>query len=196
MSEAVIKIPGPDHPIAIEHSPERIIVTLGRKILADSSHALILREADFPPVAYLPQEDVDMAALTASAHTTYCPYKGNCSYFSIPAGGERSIDAVWTYGSPHPAVARICRPTRLLSPTGRRHLFRTLALGAMQAMTQAWPRHPQSPSYGRRRLKPRQNSEQTFLRTCERPEVLAQGLEDGVSNRQELLGEVVLVVDA
>jgi uncharacterized protein (DUF427 family) len=48
-----------------------------------------------------------MAALTRSEHTTYCPYKGDASYYSIPAGGDRSLNAVWTYETPFEAMAQI-----------------------------------------------------------------------------------------
>jgi uncharacterized protein (DUF427 family) len=41
-----------------------------------------------------------MTQLTRSDRTTYCPYKGDAAYFSIPVGGERSIDAVWSYETP------------------------------------------------------------------------------------------------
>ena len=48
-----------------------------------------------------------VAALTRSEHTTYCPYKGECTYYSIPAGGERSVNAVWSYEAPYVAVSAI-----------------------------------------------------------------------------------------
>ena len=48
-----------------------------------------------------------MAALTRNEHTTYCPYKGDASYYSIPAGGDRSLNAVWTYENPFEAMAQI-----------------------------------------------------------------------------------------
>jgi uncharacterized protein (DUF427 family) len=107
MVEKQIKIPGPDHPIAIEASPSRVVVTVGGKVIADTSDALTLREASYPPVQYIPRRDVDMAALTRSEHTTYCPYKGGASYYSIPAGGDRSRNAVWTYETPFEAMAQI-----------------------------------------------------------------------------------------
>jgi len=68
---------------------------------------LTLREASYPPVQYIPRRDVDMAALARSEHTSYCPYKGDASYYSIPAGGERSRNAVWTYEAPFEAMAQI-----------------------------------------------------------------------------------------
>ena len=102
-----IKIPGPDHPITIERNPGRVVVSIGDTVLADSRDALILREAGYPAVHYIPRKDVDMTLLERSAHATYCPYKGDCAYFSIPSGGERAINAVWTYEAPHQAVAAI-----------------------------------------------------------------------------------------
>jgi uncharacterized protein (DUF427 family) len=102
-----IKIPGPDHPITIERNRKRVVVSIGGTVLADSRDALILREAGYPAVQYIPRKDVDMRLLERSAHATYCPYKGDCAYFSIPLGGERAINAVWTYEAPYDAVAAI-----------------------------------------------------------------------------------------
>jgi uncharacterized protein (DUF427 family) len=107
MADKLMKIPGPDHPISIEPSRSRVVVKVGGKIIADTRDALTLREASYPPVQYIPRRDVDMAALTRSEHTTYCPYKGDASYYSIPAGGDRSHNAVWTYETPFEAMAQI-----------------------------------------------------------------------------------------
>jgi len=102
-----IKIPGPDHPITIERNLKRVVVSIGGTVLADSRDALTLREGGYPVVQYIPRKDVDMTRLKRSAHATYCPYKGDCAYFSIPSGGERAINAVWTYEAPFDAVASI-----------------------------------------------------------------------------------------
>jgi uncharacterized protein (DUF427 family) len=107
MAEKPIKIPSPDHPIAIDANPARVVVIVGGKIIADTRDALTLREASYPAVQYIPRKDVDMAQLARSDRTTYCPYKGDAAYFSILAGGERSLDAVWTYEVPYAAVADI-----------------------------------------------------------------------------------------
>jgi uncharacterized protein (DUF427 family) len=107
MADKPIKIPGPDHPISIAANSSRVVVTVGGKAIADSRAALTLREASYPAVQYFPREDVDMTALTRSDHTTYCPYKGEASYYSIAAGGDRSLNAVWTYEDPFRAVAQI-----------------------------------------------------------------------------------------
>jgi len=102
-----MKIPGPDHPITINPTKGRVIVTLAGKIIADSSKALTLKEASYRAVQYIPRADVDMSLLERSDHKTYCPYKGDASYYSIPLGGTRSRNAVWTYEDAYPAVAAI-----------------------------------------------------------------------------------------
>jgi uncharacterized protein (DUF427 family) len=107
MPERTIKIPGPDHPITITANPNRVVVRLGGRVIADTTAALTLRETNYPAVQYIPRQDVDLAALSRSQTQTYCPYKGEASYFSIPAGGERSVDAIWTYEAPYSAVAEI-----------------------------------------------------------------------------------------
>jgi len=101
------KIPGPDHPIAIVPNAKRVVVTLAGRVIADTRHALTLTEAAYAPVQYIPRADFDMTLLAPSTHTTYCPYKGDCSYFSIPSGGDRSVNAVWSYETPYDSVAEI-----------------------------------------------------------------------------------------
>jgi uncharacterized protein (DUF427 family) len=102
-----IRIPDASHPIAIEPNPKRVVVTAGGRVVVDTTRALTLREASYPPVLYLPREDVDMTLLSRSTTQTYCPYKGDCSYYSIDVGGDRKVDAVWTYEAPYDAVAQI-----------------------------------------------------------------------------------------
>jgi uncharacterized protein (DUF427 family) len=102
-----VKIPGPDHPISVERNVSRVVVKVADHIVADTRKALTLREASYAPVQYIPREDVDMTLLARTNHATYCPYKGDCAYYSIPLGGARSTNAVWTYESPYAAVEAI-----------------------------------------------------------------------------------------
>jgi uncharacterized protein (DUF427 family) len=102
-----VKFPGPDHPITIERNPSRVVISVAGHVIADTLDALTLRESTYPPVQYVPRKDVDLALLERTKHATYCPYKGDCRYFSIPVGGKRSINAVWTYEDPYAAVAAI-----------------------------------------------------------------------------------------
>ncbi len=107
MTDRPVLIPGPNHPITITPNPKRVAVRVGPVMIAETTRALTLQEASYPAVQYIPREDVDMAALARTEHTSYCPYKGEASYFSIPAGGERSVNAIWSYEEPFPAVAEI-----------------------------------------------------------------------------------------
>jgi uncharacterized protein (DUF427 family) len=102
-----IKVPGPDHPITIERNASHIIVKVAGRIVADTRDAMTLSEASYPPVQYIPRKDVDMTLLQRTDRATYCPYKGDCAYYSIPTGGERSVNAVWTYEAPYAAVTAI-----------------------------------------------------------------------------------------
>jgi uncharacterized protein (DUF427 family) len=101
------KIPGPDHPIAIAPAPGRVVVTFADKVIADSKRALILKEASYQPVYYIPREDVRMEWLTATEHATYCPYKGAAAYFTLGGADRTEENAVWTYDEPYEAVQQI-----------------------------------------------------------------------------------------
>jgi uncharacterized protein (DUF427 family) len=101
------KIPGPEHPITIEPAGVRVVARVGAQIVADTTKALTMREASYPPVHYIPLEDVDQTLLTASATQTYCPYKGDASYYGIAAADGERADAVWSYREPYDAVADI-----------------------------------------------------------------------------------------
>ncbi len=98
-----VRIPGPDHPITVMPTRGRVVVKAGDRTIADTRNALTLQEASYSPVQYIPRDDADMALLTRTTHTTYCPYKGNASYYSLP-GAE---NAAWSYETPHPAMAAI-----------------------------------------------------------------------------------------
>jgi uncharacterized protein (DUF427 family) len=107
MNGKPIKIPGPDHPITITPLKGQVTVIVAGRRVADTHEALTLKEATYPPVQYIPRKDVDWVQLQRTLHQTYCPYKGECAYYSIPAGGERSINAAWTYEAPYAAVSEI-----------------------------------------------------------------------------------------
>jgi uncharacterized protein (DUF427 family) len=102
-----IKIPGPDHPITIFPAERTVRVSVAGRIVAESSRALRLEEKGHDPVYYVPRDDADMSLLVRTTHYTYCPYKGDCTYYSIPIGGTKSEYAVWTYEKPYEAMAEI-----------------------------------------------------------------------------------------
>jgi uncharacterized protein (DUF427 family) len=107
MSEKLVKIPGPDHPITVGKNPDRVVVKVGDQVIADTRDALSLQEASYPAVQYIPRKDVDLTLLERTDHQTYCPYKGDASYYSVLPAGEVGVNAVWTYEEPYDAVADI-----------------------------------------------------------------------------------------
>jgi uncharacterized protein (DUF427 family) len=102
-----MKLPGPDHPITITPNPKRIRVIADGVVIADSTHALTLKEASYPAVQYLPRADANQALLARTERVTHCPYKGDANYFSIVANGHTIENSIWTYETPFPAMAEI-----------------------------------------------------------------------------------------
>ena len=104
MADKTVKIPGPDHPITVGKNPDRVVVKVGDQVIADTRDALSLQEANYPAVQYIPRADVDFTRLERTEHQTYCPYKGDASYYTIL---PNLVNAVWTYEQPYDAVADI-----------------------------------------------------------------------------------------
>ena len=102
-----MKLPSPDHPIAIAPAKGRVVVRFAGEIVADTTTALELREASYKAVLYIPRGDARLAHYTRTAHSTHCPYKGDASYFDLAAGGSQVPNAVWSYEAPFPAMAQI-----------------------------------------------------------------------------------------
>ncbi|WP_257165370.1 DUF427 domain-containing protein [Bradyrhizobium sp. SRS-191] len=102
-----MKLPGPDHPITITPNPRRVRVIAHGVVIADTTHALTLKEASYPAVHYVPRADANMTALQKTDRVTHCPYKGDASYFSIAVGGKTLDNAIWSYEAPFPAMAEI-----------------------------------------------------------------------------------------
>jgi uncharacterized protein (DUF427 family) len=107
MTDKQILVPSADHPITVERNPGRIAVSVAGRTIGETTGALTLREASYPPVHYIPRADVDMSVLTRTEHQTYCPYKGDCSYYSIETADGTLVNAVWTYEQPYAPVAEI-----------------------------------------------------------------------------------------
>ncbi len=107
MSHRPVLEPTAGHPIAIEPTNGRVQVRINGEIVADTHAALGLKEATLPVVQYIPIGDVVQHVLTPSETSTYCPFKGDASYYHVTAGGDTVADAIWTYEQPYPAVAAI-----------------------------------------------------------------------------------------
>jgi uncharacterized protein (DUF427 family) len=107
MSRPVL-LPSAKHPITVEPTGSRVVVRVGGKVVADSGNALTLQESTYPAVHYIPMADVDQSVLRRTGTSTYCPFKGDASYYSVETpDGQTAEDLIWTYEQPHPAVAQI-----------------------------------------------------------------------------------------
>ena len=100
-------IPDEKHPITVTPTPGRVRVVSGDTVVAETAAALTLQEEGYPPVHYVPISDIDPAALDRSDTTTYCPFKGDASYYSVQTPDRAIEDAGWTYEQPYDAVADI-----------------------------------------------------------------------------------------
>lgn len=90
----------PNHRVMATQSPRHVRVLLGDVLLADSRAAFLVEESGHDPVWYFPPNDVDEHHLTPTETSSYCPFKGHASYWSISVGGQSVPDAVWAYLAP------------------------------------------------------------------------------------------------
>ncbi len=107
MADKPVLQPSAKHPITVTPTAGRVVVTVAGKVVADSRNALTLQESTYPAVQYVPIADVDAALLERTSTESYCPFKGEASYYSIAVGATMAVDSVWEYRAPHDAVAEI-----------------------------------------------------------------------------------------
>jgi uncharacterized protein (DUF427 family) len=108
MAHREVLEPSAGHPITIEPTRGRVQVRINGELVADTTAALVLQEATLPAVQYIPLADVAQDRLTRTDTATYCPFKGDASYYSVAtAAGDTVEDAIWTYEQPYPAVDAI-----------------------------------------------------------------------------------------
>jgi uncharacterized protein (DUF427 family) len=103
-----IKIPDATHPITIRPTGSRVTVRVGGVTVAETDRALSLAESTYPVAQYIPLEDVDKSLLDRTTTQSYCPYKGDASYYSVKTpDGTLEADIIWSYEHPYPSVAEI-----------------------------------------------------------------------------------------
>jgi uncharacterized protein (DUF427 family) len=108
MSERPVLQPTEAHPITVAPTGKHVTVRVNGEVVADTDNALTLQESTYPAVQYIPKGDVAPSALRDSGTETYCPYKGEASYYHVVTGSGATVeDAIWTYEAPYPAVAAI-----------------------------------------------------------------------------------------
>ncbi len=97
----------PDHKIVLEPSKQQIRILLGGECIADTSKALVMTEGDYPAVYYIPRADIRESLFAKTDHSTYCPFKGHATYWTIDAAGQQSENAAWSYETPYDEVTKI-----------------------------------------------------------------------------------------
>ncbi len=109
MTDKAIHLPSATHPITVTPTGKHVTVTVNGVVVADTDNSLTLQEASYPAVQYIPMQDVAQNVLKPSSTTTYCPFKGDASYYSVESTASGSVveDVIWTYEQPYPAVADI-----------------------------------------------------------------------------------------
>jgi len=108
MSNRPVLEPTASHPITVEPTGKHVTVRVNGEALANTDDALTLQEATYPAVQYIPRRDVVAARLKPSDTETYCPFKGDASYYHVVTEGGATVDdVIWTYEKPYPAVAAI-----------------------------------------------------------------------------------------
>jgi uncharacterized protein (DUF427 family) len=100
-------MPESDHPLTITDNPHRVRVLVGGAIVAESTRAVTLKEGSYPPVLYIPREDVQMDYFDKTERTSRCPHKGDASYYGVMAHGIETPDVAWSYENPLPGAERI-----------------------------------------------------------------------------------------
>ena len=97
----------PGHRVTTQPSRAHVVVTFKGEVIADTREAVELHESRSsshvlaPVVYYIPRKDVKMDRLVRTSHSTYCPFKGHASYYSLTNGPE---NAVWSYEDPYDEV--------------------------------------------------------------------------------------------
>jgi uncharacterized protein (DUF427 family) len=107
MSTKPVLEPTESHPITVEPTAKHVTVRVNGELVADTQDALTLQESTYPAVQYIPMSDVVPDRLRPSDTETYCPFKGDASYYHVVTAGGTVDDATWTYQKPYPAVAQI-----------------------------------------------------------------------------------------
>jgi uncharacterized protein (DUF427 family) len=108
MSDRPVLQPTANPPTTVEPTGKHVTVRINGEVVAEPDNALTLQESTYPAVQYIPLSDVVQTVLTSSDTTTYCPFKGDASYYTVTtAAGDTVEDAIWTYEQPYPAVADI-----------------------------------------------------------------------------------------
>lgn len=94
------RLDGPAHQLLMHPFPRRVRAELAGETVLDTRDGVLLHETGLPPQLYVPEADVRADLLERSELHTYCPFKGEASYYSVRVGDRIERDAVWYYPKP------------------------------------------------------------------------------------------------
>ncbi|TQV81865.1 DUF427 domain-containing protein [Denitrobaculum tricleocarpae] len=97
----------PEHTVHLERDDRRIQVNFQGVTIADTRNAIMLHEAGYDPVAYIPRGDVRTELLSETSRETHCPFKGYASYWSIEVGDKTAENAAWAYPRSYEEVTEL-----------------------------------------------------------------------------------------
>ena len=95
----------PDYRVDLEPETKRVRLRYHGAVIADSTRTLTVRESGHDPVAYFPRDDVQLEHLERTDHRSFCPFKGDASYWTLSVGDDRDENAAWSYEDPFEEVA-------------------------------------------------------------------------------------------
>jgi uncharacterized protein (DUF427 family) len=106
--DEVRAFPDPYHRVDVRRTARRVEVRARGELVAGSERALLLSETGLGNRLYLPREDVAAQLRGPTATTSFCPYKGTATYWTLVLDdGTVLPDAAWSYEEPFPESAPI-----------------------------------------------------------------------------------------
>ena len=97
----------PEHRVDLHPESRRVRVTYAGTVIGDTTSALRVEETGHGPVMYIPAKDMRLDLMTKTEHSTYCPFKGKASYWTINVGDQASENAIWGYETPYDETAEL-----------------------------------------------------------------------------------------
>ena len=99
--------PAPGRAVYTEPIAKRVRAEFAGQTVVDSTDVLLVSESGLQPVYYFPPSDVDLDLLERTERHTWCPTRGDASYFSMHVGDRVEDDVAWCYPEPLAGVMTI-----------------------------------------------------------------------------------------
>ena len=107
-AEATVSGPGyakhPGYAVDLKPAGKRVRVTFNGETIVDTDQAFLVLETQHAPVYYFRRGDVRMDLARRTDHTSFCPFKGEASYWTVTVGGKTGENVFWSYETPYAEV--------------------------------------------------------------------------------------------